>query len=521
MELFELVIALLLGGAVLTAWAERRGVPFPPLLALAGAIAAVVPGTPEIALEPGLALALFVAPVLLDAAFDTNLRDLRVNWLPVSLLVFGAVGATVAAVAVVARWAAGWMLDGGMGWAPAVVLGAIVAPPDASAATSVLRRVRPPHRMMVVLEGESLLNDASALLIYRVAVGAAAAGSVHWAALPVLLLLTAAGGVALGMAAALLMLRLSPLLRDHLPVWVMVQFLACFAVWLVADALTLSPIITMVAFAIFLARRSPANMDGRSRIASYAVWDVAVFVLNILAFVLVGLQLKSILGRLDGALGTYLLFAGIVLGVVILARFAVLTVGNPLLVLLEPHARDRQPTVRGSVAVGWCGMRGIVTLAASLALPAGFPHRDLLVFTAFAVTLGTLVLQGFTLGPLLRLLRLEDDGSVEREVLVGRRGALEAVHRHLQQAGTQAAMALAQKYAGRLDNSDAAGDHGADEAIALRRAAIAVGRAELAALRSRGLIGDDAFHLVEEEFDLDEISADPRLRWGAPAGRTS
>ena len=519
MTLFVLMVALLFAGALLTAWAERTGVPFPPLLALAGAAAAFVPGTPGVALAPDLALALLVAPVLVDAAFDTSQRDLRINWAPVALLVFGAVGLTVILVALAARWGYGLAAPGAapLGWAAAITLGAIVAPPDASAAIAVLRRIRPPHRMTVVLEGESLLNDASALLIYRVAAAAAVTGGIDWPTLPLTLLLASAGGVVVGIAAALVMMRLTHLLRDHLPTWVMIQFAACFAVWILADALTVSPIVTMVAFAMTLARRAPP-MDGRSRIASYAVWDVAVFVLNVLAFALVGLQTKSILTRLDGALPGYILFALLVLCVTIVARFLVLLVGNPLLALWSPP--ERRPSVRGSIAVGWCGMRGIVTLAAALALPDAFPARDLLVFTAFTVTLGTLLLQGFTLGPLLRVLRLRADDAVEREVLLGRRHALAAVQRHLERADTPGAAALALKYAGRLDNSDAAGDDAANELTTLRRAAIAAGRAELVALRARGVIGDNAFHLVEEEMDLDDLSSDPRLRWGHAPGRT-
>ncbi len=193
MAVFELVLALLFGGVALALLAPRLGVPWPALLALAGAALAFVPGVPEVALDPELALALFVAPVLLDAAYDASSRDLRDNWAPVGGLVLGAVGLTVVAVAVVARW-----LEPSLPWAAAVALGAIVAPPDAAAAAAVLRQVRLPHRVMVILEGESLLNDATALLIYRVAVGAVAGGLMAWT-VP-MLALSAAGGVLLGLA---------------------------------------------------------------------------------------------------------------------------------------------------------------------------------------------------------------------------------------------------------------------------------------------------------------------------------
>jgi CPA1 family monovalent cation:H+ antiporter len=197
MRVFEIVIALLLGGAGLAALARRIGTPYPALVALAGATLALVPGTPTIVLDPSLALALFVAPVLLDAAFDASPRDLRANWRPVAGLAVGAVALTIVAVAVVAR-----MIVPGMEWSTAVALAAIVAPSDAAAATAVLRQVRPPHRLLVILEGESLFNDASALLVYRLAVNVAVGGMVMgWNVIPLILLVTV-GSAALGLILA-------------------------------------------------------------------------------------------------------------------------------------------------------------------------------------------------------------------------------------------------------------------------------------------------------------------------------
>src|SRR4051812_26810201 len=180
MFVFEVVVALLLGGAALAALARRVGAPYPALVALAGAALALVPGAPTLVLDPELALTLFVAPVLVDAAFDASPRDLRANWRQVASLALGAVALTIVVVAVVAR-----MLVPEMPWAAAIALGAIVAPPDAAAATTVLKQLRPPHRLLVILEGESLFNDASALLVYRIAVGATFTGLVSgWSVLP-------------------------------------------------------------------------------------------------------------------------------------------------------------------------------------------------------------------------------------------------------------------------------------------------------------------------------------------------
>src|SRR5215208_889724 len=320
MQVFEVVIALLLGGAALAAIARRFGAPYPALVALAGAALALVPGVPTLVLDPELALALFVAPVLVDAAFDASPRDLRANWRPVASLALGAVALTIVVVAAVAR-----LLVPDMPWAAAIALGAIVAPPDAAAATTVLKQLRPPHRLLVILEGESLFNDASALLVYRLAVGATAAGFLSgWSVLPTLLVVTA-GSVALALVLARLTLAVTARISD-VSTAVVVQFCTTFGVWILAERLHLSGIITMVVYAMAASRRAPEVMPARIRIPSWAVWEVAVFVLNVLAFILVGFQLKSIAARMTGSAGArYAAVAAAVCVAVILARIAWVT----------------------------------------------------------------------------------------------------------------------------------------------------------------------------------------------------
>src|SRR5262245_15828333 len=288
MEVFEVIVALLMGGAVLAAVARRFGAPYPALVALAGAALALMPGVPTLVLDPELVLALFVAPVLVDAAFDASPRDLRANWRPVASLALGAVALTIAAVAVVAR-----RLVPDLPWAAAIALGAIVAPPDAAAATTVLKQLRPPHRLLVILEGESLFNDASALLVYRLAVGATVTGVLSgWSVLPMLLVVTL-GSVVLGLVLVPLSLGVNARIQDAATA-VVFQFCSTFAVWLLAERLHLSGIITLVVFAMAASRRAPEIMPARLRVPSWAVWEFAVFVLNVLAFLLVGFQLKSI-----------------------------------------------------------------------------------------------------------------------------------------------------------------------------------------------------------------------------------
>ena len=528
MEIFEVVVALLLGGAALAAVARRVGAPYPALVALAGAALALIPGVPTLVLDPELALALFVAPVLVDAAFDASPRDLRANWRQVASLALGAVALTIVVVAVVAR-----LLVPDLPWAAAVALGAIVAPPDAAAATTVLKQLRPPHRLLVILEGESLFNDASALLVYRIAVGATVTGFLSgWSVLPTLLGVTL-GSVVLGLVLAPPTLALTARIND-VATAVVFQFCSTFGVWMLAERLHLSGIITMVVFAMVAARRAPEVMPARIRIPSWGVWEVAVFVLNVLAFILVGFQLKSIAARATGAVGAhYVAVAAAVCVSVILARIAWVTGAAALSRWRCRPRKDGTPAPRdavgltagGAAVVGWCGMRGTVTLAAALALPTGsdgsvpFPYRDLILVTAFGVVLGTLVLQGLTLRPLLLRLRLQDDGSVEREVRLARvealRAGLAATEAY---PGAETAALVRQSYALQLRLAEEELTKGGVDATLETPAAVpsdgdalvvhaATGaqRRRLVALRADGTIGDAAFQLLEAELDWAEL----------------
>jgi CPA1 family monovalent cation:H+ antiporter len=326
-----------------------------------------------------------------------------------------------------------------------------------------------------------------------------------------LIALSAVAGVVLGMVLARGFLAISSRLEEG-PAAVLLQFLGTFGVWILADRLDLSPVLTVVAFAVTLARLAPGRMSARHRRASYAVWEVVVFVLNVLAFILVGLQLRGILTRLHGLPGRYAAFGLIVLAACILIRFAwVMTLNTTLRwkrrrSLAQGLQSLAPPTVQGGLVISWCGMRGIVTLAAALALPEQFPERDLIVFTAFCVVLGTLVLQGITLRPLLARLTLQQDDSVANEVGIARteaaRAALEALG---EDRTSDVGRFVAKEYEARLTSDSQAGTKLAAVA-ALRRRALAAERQRLASLLREGRIGDDAFHLVEEELDWAEAN---------------
>ena len=281
MLMLEWVLVLLLAAVVLTNLAERLAVPYPSLLAIAGAGLAFLPFAPQIRIEPDLALALFVAPALLDAAFDTSPRGLRDNAIPVASMAVVAVVLTTAAIAFL-----GWRFAG-LPIAAAIALGAIVAPPDAVAANEVLRHLRIPQRIGLVSQGEGMLNDATALLIPRRRSGSR--GFIDLAADAPILVLAAVGGLVAGYVLARLYLVASAFVRDPASSTVL-QFVSTFGVWLLSERLGLSPIITVVVYAMTLAQAAPGQLGARLRISSYSVWETAVFVVNVLAFVLMGLQ---------------------------------------------------------------------------------------------------------------------------------------------------------------------------------------------------------------------------------------
>ena len=504
------LLGLFVAAVVLAAGARRVGAPYPVFLALGGALLAFAPVTPSFTLPPDLALALFVAPVLLDAAYDASLRDLRDNWAPVTGLVVFAVGLTAVAVALVAR-----ALVPTLPWASAIALGAVVAPPDAVAATAVLRPLRPPHRILTILEGESLLNDASALLIYRLALGAVAAGSFSLSAVAPTFLLAVAGSVVAGPALGWIALQVFDRVQ-HVPTAIILQFVSTFGVWMFAERVGLSGVLTMVCYAMTVAQTAPERIPARIRIPTYAVWETVVFALNILAFIFIGLQIRPILESLAPAeRGRYFVVAGAVVLTVIVVRAAWHMSFNA--VIRRRHRRFGfnpprpmlRPTVGSGLIISWAGMRGIVSLAAALALPSAFPYRDLIVLTAFSVVVGTLVIQGLTLKPLLRWLDLHDDDPVGREVRAARERAVRAGLASFAHDESPVAEAVRLEFAAhlaseRVSPESAEATHHAHRE--LHRGALQAARQEVLAMRGNNEIGDDAFHRMEEELDWLEMA---------------
>jgi len=506
----EHILVLFVAAVALAATARRAGAPYPVFLAIGGVLLALIPGAPSPTLPPELVLALFVAPILVDAGYDASLRDLRDNWAPLASLVIVAVGLTTAAVALVAH-----TLVPELPWAAAIALGAIVAPPDAVAATAVLRPLHPPQRILGILEGESLLNDASALLIYRLAVGAVAAGGFSVQAVAPAFLLAVLGSLMAGPVLGWLAQRLLERVQ-HIPTAIILQFVGTFTVWLAAEHIGLSGVLTTVCFAMTLGRLAPARIPARIRIPTNAVWTTVVFALNIFAFIFIGLQIRPILVELaPPAREQYLQVAAAVLATVILVRMAWHMSFNAVLRWrhsrygFSPPRPMLRPTVGSGLVISWAGMRGIVTLAAALALPEGFPARDLIVLTAFLVVLGTLLIQGLTLKALLRALDLHDGDPVAREEHMARQRMLEAAYAQLP-SGSSPPVDLVRKVLkvriGQLQLGNELHVAFGAEYDTAYRAALRAARQTLLAMRDSGDIGDDAFHTLENDLDWMEVS---------------
>jgi Na+/H+ antiporter len=491
MHVFEIVIFLLLIGAILAAISRKFGAPYPALLALTGISLALIPGVPTLKLDPELALALFVAPVLYDSAYDSSPRDLKYNLGPVSRLVIGAVIVTIIAVAFVVR-----TVIPEMTWPVAITLGAIVAPPDAAAATTVLKQLHLPHRLLVILEGESLFNDASALLIYRLAATAAMTGVVSgWGVIPAFLAVTI-GSMGLAYVLSKILLSINARIQD-VSTAIVVQFCGTFAVWIIAERLHLSGIITIVVFAMLAARSVPKILPSRIRIPSWATWDVAVFVFNILAFTLVGLQLKSILARATNQEEEQYAFVAAIICVTVIVTRLTWVFFSSAINYKSDSPEDSKNHFQNALVVGWCGMRGTVTLAAALALPDSFPYRDLILATALGVTVGTLILQGLTLKPLILHLELTDDGSVQREIQKARRESLEIAIETLKDFEPDEITDFVRRsYELQLRKEDIR--------TSIIKKTTQAQRAYLGKLRAKNIIGDKAFLEIEEEIDWAE-----------------
>ena len=521
MQAVEVVLGLLVLVALLTVVARKIGIPYPILMTIGGVLLGLVPGLPKLQLAPDLIFLLFLPPLLFAAAFFTSPRELWLNIRPISLLAIGLVVATAGTVAVVFH-----ALAPEVGWAAAFALGAIVSPPDAVAATAIAQRLGLPRRLVVILEGESLINDATALVLLGLALEAVRSGSFSVGLGALEFLWVSAGGVVIGLIVGWALIELERRLEDP-PVAVIVSVLAPFAAWIAATSspIPVSGVLAVVTAGIVLGRAAPRILGSDVRVLASGVWQMLIFTLNGLVFILIGLQLPAILDsvRVGRSLGDIALTAGAVCAAVILARLVWVFPATYLPRWLIPglSARDPSPPPRVVLILGWAGMRGVVSLAAALALPTDVPGRDLILLLTFAVILATLVGQGLTLPLLIRRLGIGDDGTAAHEELHAREASVMAALQRLDGLATEwpGHLELIDQMRGRfqhttehLEHDHEAGEVPMDqeqiEHAAIRTAVIDAQRLAVIDLRDRGVISDDAMRRVERELDLEELRAE-------------
>ncbi len=518
-HIFELLLALTAACVLLSVVADTLRLPPAAAFTMGGMALALLPQAPAVELDPNLTMLLFVPPLLLSQAYFTSWRDFRLELRPILLLAIGAVTFTTLAVG----WAAKMVMPG-LPWAACFALGAIVSPPDAVAAKAVLARTPLPRRLTTVLEGESLVNDATGLVLYRFAVAAALTGSFNAGHAALQFALLVAGGIAAGLALAEAANLLFRWLREPSLV-IVTSFLAAWISYVLGEALGVSGVLAVVACGLRLGWRQHDLLSAQVRAEARAVWGVAIFILEAAVFILIGLSLRGVLTRLGGdleGLRTAMPLAAATVGAVVVSRFLWVYPGTYLPRLL-PFVRrsDPFPPIGAPLVVGWAGMRGVVSLTAVLALPEDFPGHDDMVFATFAVILTTVVVQGATIGPLIHMLRLEVperitdlpdqmDYHVARTAIMA--ASLDALRGMETDSGDTAHPKLIVEFERRLSIAQDLRDSEATDRDAVRGRhldawleAVEAGRQTLVRLHREHRIHDEVLHELEHELDLEEL----------------
>jgi Na+/H+ antiporter len=534
----EIIVGLLVAVAALATLANRVKVPYPILLVIGGSILGFMPGLPKVKLDPELVFLLFLPPLLYVSAIFTSWRDFRANIRPITFLSVGLVLMTTFVVGAVIHVAAG------LPWAAALVLGAIVSPTDAIAATTVAQRLGGPRRIVTILEGESLVNDATGIVAYRVAVAAVVTGAFSVWEASLQFVVGAAGGVAVGLAVGWLVIWTRRHISEDPSIQNIISLLTPFVAYLAAeelphtvwvgvhdlmigipDNLHFSGVLAVVATGLYIGRKSPAVTSSSTRLQGFGTWQLISFLLNGLIFILIGLQLDRVVATLERSAGELILYAVLVSLTVVLVRMVWVFPATyvPRLVSRRLRERDPSPSWRSVSIIAWTGMRGVISLAAALALPfetasgAPFPGRDLIIFLTFSVILATLVVQGLSLPPLIKALGLEDDRIGEREENKGRIKVADAALRRLEELKEEDWVRedtaerveglynyRRNRFATRFgEDTDGVEERSANYQRLMSELLLAQ-RHRLIQLRDEGIIGDEAMHTIERDLDLEE-----------------
>jgi monovalent cation/hydrogen antiporter len=518
-EIQIVLVSLLVSVVVLGTIARLVHIPYPIVLVIGGLALGLVLGPDDtVTLDPDLVLVIFLPPLLYSSAFFANLHDIRRGIRVVSVLAVGLVLTTMCTVAVVAH-----AVVDGMSWPVAFVLGAIVSPTDALAPVEILRRLRVPRRLVSIIEGESLLNDATALVAYNTAKAAVGTAFVFSTAAGDFVV-SAVGGIAIGLVAGKILVEIRRRIND-IPTEVTISLLSGYAGYLPAEEAGVSGVLAAVTTGIVLGWMAPQISTASMRLTGYAVWEILVFLLNALLFVLIGLQLPTILEGLQNEHPLTLLgWAAAISATVIVTRLLFGEVFTRFIRLVDRRQvqRERRASWQSRLVNGWCGLRGAVSLAAALALQENFPQRNIVLFLTFAVIFATLVVQGLTLPVLIKALHIEDDGADEREELLGRRAAVEAALQRLEELGeaewtrddTTERMRMLYEYrqrrfavrAGELEDADGidAFETRAKRYQKMVRSVLTAQRQRLVELRNRGEISNEVMHRLERELDLED-----------------
>jgi CPA1 family monovalent cation:H+ antiporter len=480
-------------------------------MVLGGLALSQVPGLPEFQLPPDLVFFVFLPPLLFAGGYFTSLREFKANLRPIVLLAFGLVIFTAAVVAVVA-----YMLMPSLGWAAAFALGAIVAPPDAVAATAIFQRVGVPRRIVTILEGESLVNDATALVIYRFAVATVAAGTFSLIDAGMSFFVVLIGGIAVGLAIGFSGQWLLSKIRDT-AIAVTITLLAPYAAYLGAETIGVSGVLATVVGGL-LAREATRRSSSDVRVVATGAWQILLFLLNGLVFMLIGLQLPSVLRGLTADLSRVATVTAAVAAAVVLARIVWVYPASYLPRLIPAIGRrDPNPPWQAVFVVGWSGLRGVVSLAAALALPANFPERDLILFLVFAVILVTLVGQGLTLPLVIKKLGVVSTADGSHDEVHARGLTTEAALARLEELRAQwpghieLIDQLRDRYAHRArhdeqhhEDGDAAEQELLEHGL-IRRDVIDAERRAALDLYERGVIPEDVLRRLERDLDLEDL----------------